>query len=304
MKKINILKNNGLIMIVLFTTSIFGQTKQNLSKQLWERAQSCYSQFEGNDDDGKLDGVEIIDDAKNGYLKISGIIGTCGCSCSKTIAAFKGKNGNYTFLEQEISDCSWLHKVSSNRNLKELLPKGFGIQSFIPNLKDTSTKEAVFYLDVAIPRHGTDTQVTLKIIPFGMHIKSDSLLIYNFSEYDKRANLKEAHNIQQALLILSDKGIEYIYKNKQCKLTESDIKILNRYELNEDKKVINMFHDELHKLKNIYDVYSKIEQQSILLKWDKNKARFIIKEKGNHIEPISFYKFLRSDFLKYWMATC
>jgi len=70
----------------------------------------------------------------------------------------------------------------------------------IPNLKDTSTKEAVFYLDVAIPRHGTDTQVTLKIIPFGMHIKSDSLLIYNFSEYDKRANLKDAHNIQQHYL--------------------------------------------------------------------------------------------------------
>ena len=109
----------GYTLISLFIfMNVFGQSKQSLSKQLWKRVQSYYSNFEDTDSDGKLDEVEIIDDAENGFLKVSGAIGTCGCKCSKTIAAFKDKNGKYTFLEQETSDCSFLHKVTSSKRIQ------------------------------------------------------------------------------------------------------------------------------------------------------------------------------------------
>jgi len=72
----------GSVWVILFVSiTTFGQTHQNLSKQLWERVQNCYSQFKDKDGDGKLDEVEIIDDSRNEYLKFARTIGTCDCTC-------------------------------------------------------------------------------------------------------------------------------------------------------------------------------------------------------------------------------
>jgi len=297
----------GSVWVILFVSiTTFGQTHQNLSKQLWERVQNCYSQFEDKDGDGKLDEVEIIDDAENGYLKVSGAIGTCGCHCNKTVAAFKDKSGNYTFLEQETSDCSWLHKVSSSRDLTAVLPKNFSIQSFIPNLKDIPSKEALFYLDFNIPQHGTATEVSLKIIPIGMHIKSDSLLVYRFSEDNAIAHVKESSMIPQLLESLSTENIDLILNNQSDKLCKQDIDLINSKLRKRDKKLtIDNFAQQLKELKRIYDVYVSIQHKSIVLKWDKDKSKFYIDKKGEAVKPITFIKFLiNKDILKYWMATC
>ncbi len=297
----------GFTLIILFiSVNIFGQSKHSLSKQLWERVQNCYSQFEDNDGDGKLDKVEIIDDVDNGFLKISGAIGTCGCHCNKTIAAFKDKGGNYTFLEQETSDCSWLHQVSSSRNLVGILPKNFGIQSFIPNLKDTLSKEALFYLDFNIPQHGTAIEVSLKIIPIGMHIKSDSLLVYRISEDDVTAHVQELNVIPELLTTLSSKSMNLILNNQMDKLCKQDINLIKtKLKKNNKELTLDSFGEQLRILKNIYNLYVSIEHKSILLKWDKEKTKFYIDKKGEAVKPITFIKFLLDkDILKYWMATC
>ncbi len=297
----------GFTLISLFISmNVFGQSKHNLSKQLWERVQNCYSQFEDKDGDGKLDKVEIIDDAENGFLKVSGAIGTCGCHCNKAIAAFKDKSGNYTFLEQETSDCSWLHKVSSSRNLVDILPENFGIQSFIPNLKDTLSKEALFYLDFNIPQHGTATEVSLKIIPIGMHMESDNLLVYRISEDDATAHVQELNVIPELLTTLSSKSMNLILNNQLDKLCKQDIDLINtKLKKNNKELTIDSFGQQLRILKKKYNLYVSIEHKSILLKWDKEKAKFYIYKKGDAVKPITFKAFLiNKNILKYWMAIC
>jgi hypothetical protein len=288
------------------SSDVFGQSKQNLSEQLWGRTQSCYSDFEDTNNDGKLDDTKIIDDSKNGYLKISGSIGTCGCSCSKTIAAFKNKKENYTFIEQEISDCSWSHKVSSNRKLIDILPKGFSIHTFIPTLKDEQRKQALFYLDFNIPQYGTDTEVTLKIIPFGMNIESDKVLIYEISEDNNNVHLQESNDISQVFTTLSSESINGILDNQIDKISKPNRDLIIATIKKKDKKVtLDNFSNQLRELKKIYDLYVSIEHKSILLKWDKEKEKFYIDKKGEAIKLITFKEFLRNKtILKYWMAIC
>jgi len=53
-----------MIVLFIFSTTAYGQSKQNLSKQLWERVQSCYSSFEDTNEDGKLDDKRIKTDIR------------------------------------------------------------------------------------------------------------------------------------------------------------------------------------------------------------------------------------------------
>ncbi|MBN1638701.1 MAG: hypothetical protein JW866_07030, partial [Ignavibacteriales bacterium] len=171
------MKTQLLVITIFFLTIIvYGQQSKNLSEQMWERVQPCYSMFEDYDEDGKIDYDELIDDSKNGYLKISGSYPTCGCSCTHTVGAYKGNDGKYTFVEEEEWTCSWTKTISSNKDLSEIFPNNFGINTFIPRAENTiDNNVALFYLDIEIPRVGTDTEVSIKVIPFGLYVENDGI---------------------------------------------------------------------------------------------------------------------------------
>lgn len=160
-----------LFFLIAIFLSTAGFAQKTLSQQLWDQVQDCYNHFEDMDDDGKPD-YDGIDDSRNGYLKISGSWPTCGCGCATTVAAFKDNAGKYTFLKKSESNCNWEHIISSNRPMEEILPEGFGIKSFITNEEIPSVENAIFYYDMEIPQFGTDTKISIYLIPFGLVMKS------------------------------------------------------------------------------------------------------------------------------------
>jgi len=304
-KKQHSTKLFSVILLFMLPITSHSQSKQSLSEQLWERVQSCYALFEDNNDDGKLD-AEIIDDTENGFLKVSGTIGTCGCSCSETIAAFKDKNGNYTFLNQEKSDCSWLHKVFSSKDLSNIFPENFSINTFIPTIENTNKGRALFYLDIDIPRTGTDTKVTLKIIPVGMNIQSDKLLVSDISDEGKMNYLQNLQFIPQLLTELSEESVQLILNYQSDKLSkkDTDLIVTTLKKFNQDPTT-DWLENKLNDLKKIYDIYLSIEHSTVTLGWNGAKAKFYIKKKGEPVMPISFDEFLMNkDILRYWVAIC
>lgn len=117
------------IFLIILPLLGHGQTQNPLSNILWDRVNHCYSQFEDMDEDGLPD-FDKVDDSRNGYLKIWGEWPTCGCGCSSTVGAYKNSQGAYTILQSDQANCSWERKLSSNRELSDILPESFGIQSF------------------------------------------------------------------------------------------------------------------------------------------------------------------------------
>lgn len=280
------------------------QSKNNLKEQLWARIQSISDYTDSNSIGGIKDLITVIDDTNNGYLKVSGEFPPCGCLTSETVAAFKDINGNYTFLEEETNACNWRYSILSNKKIATILPTDFSIDNFIPNLKQDTTKQALFFLNFNIPRYGTVTKVILEFIPLGMTIKSDTPLVYHISEYAKNTTLKELKNMHQLVLKLSDEGIDLISQCNNKNLSTKDLNTLNQYQKNHTKNSLELFRNHLNHLKKMYDLYRQIEYKSILLKWDKTTAKFHSIEKEKLVKKMSFHQFVRSSLLKYWSANC
>ncbi len=146
--------------------------KGSLKEELWREVWSCNSNFEDMD---ALDMRNVIDDTRNGYLRVWGEYPTCGCACNSTVGAYKDHDGFYTFLKEYTESCASMTHISSNRLLSEVLPEGFGMQTFIPSAdKLPQTDIALFTLNVTIPRKGTDTNVALELLPLGMFYPSET----------------------------------------------------------------------------------------------------------------------------------
>lgn len=284
--------------------TIKNKSKNNLKEQLWNRIQSISDYTDSNSIGGVDDLINVIDDTKNGYLKVSGEFPPCGCLTSETVAAFKDINGNYTFLEEETNACTWRYSILSNKKIATILPTDFGIKNFIPTLEQDTTKQALFFLNIDIPRYGTETKVTLKLIPLGMAVKSDTPLVYHISENAKSTSLKELKSMHQLVLSLSDEGIDLITQCKDKNLSTKDLNTLNQYQKNHTEDALKLFRNHLKHLKKIYDLHRQIEYKSILLKWDKTTAKFYSKEKGKSVKKMSFHQFVRSSLLRYWSANC
>ena len=285
-------------------TTIKNKSKNNLKEQLWNRIQSITEYTDSNSIGGMEDLITVIDDTKNGYLKVSGEFPPCGCLTSETVAAFKDINGNYTLLEEETNACNWKYSILSNKKIATILPADFGIENFIPAIKQDTTKQALFFLTFDIPRYGTATKVTLELIPLGMSIKSDTPLVYHISQEVKNTTLKELKKMHQLVLSLSDEGIDLISKGKNKILSNNNLKVLNHYQQNYKENSLEFFRNHLKHLKRIYNLYRQIKYKSILLKWDKTTAKFYIKEKEKSVKKMSFHQFVRSSLLRYWSANC
>lgn len=280
----------------------FGQKNSSLSEQLWSRVKYCYEMFEDNDEDGKPD-FEKIDDSKNGYLKIFGSTPPCGCFCSATVAAYKSKDGKYTFLQSQSESCTWNKKISSSRDLEEILPDGFGINSFMTGKSNTQTANPIFFVNFEIPQVGTDTKVKLELVPFGLKPDTDGLICYEYRQNDESDNVKSLRIVQDFVTEISnEKTLDYLLAGEFSKITENDNNFIQNAISNGDLTSIEELQQDLLELKNIYDLYQKLDCTELTLGWNRETSKFYIKEKGKKAEIQSFKDFLING--SYWGFVC
>lgn len=293
--------------LLLFSICVFSfaQTK-SLSEQLWERAEPCNNALEDMDEDGDKDYEELIDDSKNGYLKISGSFPTCGCECSSTVGAFKTAAGEYVFLDKTTWSCGWTHEISSNRDLNSILPLGIGKEIMGYNPKEWFG-EAHFYYDLEIPQFGTKTKLTVKIIPIGLSISSDGLPFSPFYKEQDHVENYAVYNIPDIVKKLDNETIKMLVNGDFDLLSEKDNTILDAYIRKNDYDSgrfasLDEISEVLNKIKDIHRMYSKLKYTSFTLDWDKKDERFYIKSKDESPEEVSFEEFLEN--VTYWMPIC
>ena len=299
---------NTILLQLLFVLPhiVVCQNKANLEKQLWERVQNCYSLFEPNED-GILE-YNKIDDSKNGYLRVWGSFPTCGCTCSSTIGAYKDTNGIYTFLQKEEFLCEYRKSISSNKDLGKILPENFGIHTFLKEELNISSDYAVFFLDVEIPRFGTDTKFTLRLIPFGiLQEQKNSVISYSYSQENENTSAQYIKEIEyMANKIIDDSTLTYLLKKNYESIHIDDRKFIENALVGQDSMGYFDSFDELSEklniLKNAYDIYSQLDFMSVLMQWDKEKARFEIKSKSDEPKTMTFKEFLLENV--YWTPIC
>lgn len=269
-----------LIIIILFPLIGFGQKQETLSDILWSRVNSCYSMLEDFNED-KIPEFEKIDDTKNGYLKVSGSWPTCGCSCSSTVGAYKNNDGDYIILQSDKIPCSWEKKISSNLDIKKILPIDFGIKSFTSNQIDKTLNYSIFFVDFEIPRTGTDTKITIELVPFGLKPDKKDLICYNYKQLEMYSNCKSLYKINRiAAIIESDETLDFILSGDFDKIRNGDRKIIS----DAIGKGMSQFNSnsELQKylieLKEIFNIYQSLNFLEMTLGWDKRESRFYIKD--------------------------
>ncbi len=296
---------NYLKLILLFLPVIgFGQTQKTLRDLLWASVNPCYSMFEDVNEDGTPD-FDKIDDSKNGYLKISGSWPTCGCTCSSTAAGYQNNDGSYTILQASEFTCSWEKKITSNRELKDILPEDFGINSFSSGTQNKDFNYPIFFINFNIPQYGTDTKVSIELVPFGLRAEGKDLYCFDYKEEAERNNLKfinEIKNISES--IKDSKTLDYLLSGEFDKIVAQDNDILQKT-IGESKEGFISYKEiqnQFKVLKKIYDIYSTLEYKEITLGWDRKNSRFNIKEKGKKMEKLSFKDFLINS--KYWTPIC
>jgi len=295
------------ILLFLFLTypTIKAQNSTVLSEQLWKQVQDCYTMFEDMDEDGKIDYDEVIDDAKNGYIKVSGSFPTCGCRCENTVGAYRTKSNTYTFIKEYFWPCSWNQGISSNENLTHIFPFDFEVDGFFQKRVHNPDQIATFYLDFEIPRNGTDTRVTLKPIPLGLVVKSEKSIEFGYSEGNRSPYSDQLYAIQNIISQLKDDmAIAYILENDFSRITEEDSQVIHKiigvdYGQFENKEV---FAKVVRELKQIYDKYQQIKYEYLVLGWDANTGNFYIKEKRKRTDTYSFFEFLKRT--QVWAPLC
>lgn len=279
----------------------FGQTTKNsLSTLLWSRVQSCLEHF----DEEAGYGYEKIDDSKNGYLRIRGSYPTCGCYCSATVGAYKDQKGEYILLQVDEESCDFVRKISSNKALKNILPKDFGLNNFASEPIVEKATSAAFFIDFEIPRVGTDTKATVRLIPFGISTKPKEWHTFEYQgTIDNSYDLNGIHSLVKN--ITDEKTLNYILEGKYNQISSSDAKLLQQFlESNNGRnfKTNENLQKWLKKLYASYLIYSQLDTSEVILGWDRQSSKFFIKSKGKELQKLTFKQFLISN--EYWTPTC
>lgn len=298
-------KRKTSLLLILFLSMIsFAQQKESLQVQLWRAAidkdyiHSFGSVKEFIDKKGWKEWEEweetmnsnvLIDDAANGYLQINRYYEQV------TIGAYKDKYGFYTILKNRTFRY-FNRSVSSNNNLEKVLPEKFGINNFISDTIDTSSFDsACFYLEADIPRKGTDTQLNLKLVPFGL-INKGKILTYQLKEIDD-ANLFLYGFVNDMLKKLSnEKTLSFLLDKNYDAIISKDKEIINQF-ITQDSQFekIDDLRTFLVYLNKIYQLNASVTYKSIILGWNSDKGRFYVKNAiKNDTEKLSFYEFLKN----------
>ncbi len=278
---------------------------QTLGETLWLKTKNCHQYFEDMDDDGEPD-FDKVDDAKNGYLHVSGEWPTCGCGCDATIAAFKDAKGQYTYIQEQIWNCDWIHETKASRKIEEVFPANFGFHSFTGESKKYTASEAHFIVDPTIPQHGTDMKVEIKIVPFGLPVKYSDPLAYVHKQPENPGNLKSLYALEFIAKRVKDPQVfDHVRKGEYDKITAEDQKIIDD-EIGDSWGKFKDMDDlkaQVVKVYKVYEMAKKIKYQALVLGWDKAKGRFYIKSKeDNKIKYSSFLDFMKKA--AYWAMLC
>ncbi|WP_273568632.1 hypothetical protein [Maribacter halichondriae] len=293
-----------LIVGLLMTTALVAQ-KSSMSDILWTEAGGY---IDINKDNGGS--YDIVDETKNGYLKIAFTEQGCGCYYETTIGAYKNSIGNFTTLKMDWDGCGSRKTLSSNKGLTPILPEDFGLQTFLPKSKETEYQitSAVFYLEAEIPRKGTDTRLNLSYIPFGIQMApKNNILAYEYKQISEhgRTNFLYSYALKSMLRKISDENTaQCILERSIDDIVPEDKKLVEKlYGENKPFRGIDELAAQIHQLKTIYEIAKDIEYESVILGWDRDKARFYIREKiKNEASELSFLEFVRQ--LPFLMAVC
>ncbi|MCB9195049.1 MAG: hypothetical protein H6598_02390 [Flavobacteriales bacterium] len=283
-------------------------SQNSLSGKLWDRVKSCNSALEDMDDDGKTDYEVIIDDSKNGYLKIGGSYPTCGCSCESTAGAFKTAKGEYVLIDETSWSCGWINEITSNRDLKQLFPKELE-ETIIPFKEDPSTLDrSIFYLDIEIPQFGTDLKVEIKLIPIGLKIPSKgSALSYYYSQED-HIDTYASYQLEGLVRDSEDSlTIQHLMDGNYDLIISQDMELINGMIKKNDYDdsrfaTIDDISEELNKVKRIYEYSTLLKYDQLVLGWDKQKELFYIKSKTAVTRKLTFKEFIEESI--FWSPMC
>ncbi|TMM59006.1 hypothetical protein FEE95_06115 [Maribacter algarum] len=293
-----------IVFSLIATYSVEAQ-KQSLKNLLWDEVGG---KINPNEEHGGR--YEIVDDSKNGYLKVAFTEEGCGCYTETAVGAFKNSSGAYTTLQTKWDGCSWRKKLSSNKELHTILPENFGLQTFLPKSESTEYQitSSVFFLEAVIPQKGTDTKINLSYIPFGINMTPDDHVQsygYELNEAHGGANYLYQEELQDMLRKISDEN------TLQCILEKTPESIISK-----DRKIVEKLYGEgkkyrgieelalqIEQLKTIYAISKDIEYKSVILAWNRAEARFYIKEKIKNDAPgLSFLWFIKQ--LLFLTAIC
>ncbi len=295
------------LLLGLLVFSATTQKNTSLADKLWERAggRPSATQQEGAQ-------MVVIDDSKNGYLKIEHTAEGCGCYSETTIAAYKEVDGGYTILQTDWDGCGWRKKFLSNKALKTVLPEDLDLATFMPKAKNNLGygSNALLYLEPEIPKIGTDTRVTLAFIPFGLSLKgNDSIL--SFSGYekqsfeDKQPDHRYHGSLRSAIRQLQDStSLKHVLNQELDRISSEDRKIIDNLIVSENEvQSFEIFGTFIHQLEDYYKVYKTIEYDTVILGWNRETGRFYIKDRMKRTgKALSFLEFVRQ--LPYLVAIC
>lgn len=280
--------------------------KNSLADILWEEAGGRISNMDADEESR----TTITDEAAKGYLRVYYEDQGCGCPFETIVAGYKDAKGGYTTLKKYWDGCGWNKTLSSNKDLSLMLPEDFGLQTFLPKSKETEYQitSAVFYLEAEIPRKGTDTQLNLSYIPFGIQMApKNTILTYVYKQISEHSgsNFLYSGDLKYMLQKISDENtLECILERSIDDIIPEDRKLVEKlYGKNKSYRGIDDLATQIQQLKTIYKISHDVEYKSVILGWDRHTARFFIKEKIKNDAPeLSFLEFVRQ--LPFLMAVC
>jgi len=155
-----------------------------------------------------------------------------------------------------------------------------------------------------IPQYGTDSKISIHLIPFGLYMKSNSALSNGYKQDWDNQNFSMLSPLKRlGEEILDDQVLFDIANADFDKLIEEDQRLIE--EVIDESPHIQSPADVSMLLNDIYTAYKyylSIKHKSFLLGWDKAKSRFYIKSKGEEVELMTFKQFIEEAI--FWGPIC
>ena len=284
---------------------------QTMKEGLFNMVSNCYNAWEKAKAEGwASDDAELKDfgyghityDIPNGYVETSGITDADPPfmnECEAKAAAFKDAKGKYTYVKYDLYYCRYYEESTASRDIKDVMPEGFGLDSFVGHHVEKPSTVS-FLLTFDIPKIGTEMDIHLKILPFGLAPNDVNGLTYKATgeinkkfghmSFEARRCFREiATLVENATLLLAEEGKYDKIPPQQKQIFDNTIKEFGNGKVS-TKDILLIAND----LKKMSDIYSSLECVQMTLKWNKQTARFEIKSKGPKPPAYSTFK----EFLK------
>lgn len=288
----------NIITLLLFLGLTVNVSAQSMKESLFNMVSRCYqawkSEGEGtnivkNREENEYGSIEY--DIPNGYVRTSGGWPTCGCGCEAKAAAFKDAKGKYTYVKYEEWDCVDYGVSVASRKLEEILPEGFGIETFVGYPVESLDKYS-FQAKFIVPMVGTEMDVNLSVLPFGSVPNN-----INGLTFETTAQINSTPALDCVRSISYDKKIDnntylLLAEGKYDKIPADQKEIIDK-ELTVNKISKHELCMCMMDLKEMYDIYESMECHSVRLKWNRQTARFEIKSRGGKAPSCTFENFIK-----------